>query len=491
VVGKSFLFQGYFHQPGKLIRLQILTDPARDPAVAANWAQFATATSSTTPTTVAGPDPLYPWSVNAAPVPSTAVAARWPQGGLARVRAIHSDPANGDTVLTTFDAVTFSACLAEQQAAGADWATIGTACAGLGRGTAALVSTSTVPVAAGTAASLGGFLGRKGRISTSDTLNYYIANNLPTSLAGFQATFGFPTDEVTATYYSDRDLGLGREAHCKAIAGGGVACYITNYSGVIGQAAFHVDPATVLADAVARIRSFATFAMIYTGAPGPNAVKFAVYDASGNFATTAQLDSTGNNRSIPNACLSCHGINAGYDAASFTVSGDARFLPFDPFGFTYSTAAGFTFADQADALRRLNALVMATDPAPATAELIRGIYAPAAVTDPGAVANDGFVPDAWKLAGPGLDGTALYRGLVKVGCRTCHVSAVDPAFDFDARADFDAQIGAIRDDVCGPTHIMPHAERPMKKLWTSGARAYLVTGYSPASYPDPRQACKP
>jgi hypothetical protein len=38
---------------------------------------------------------------------------------------------------------------------------------------------------------------------------------------------------------------------------------------------------------------------------------------------------------------------------------------------------------------------------------------------------------------------------------------------------------------------MPQAEHVRKRFWQSGARAYLVTSYGPASYPDPLQACKP
>lgn len=225
--------------------------------------------------------------------------------------------------------MTFSGCLSQQLQAGADWATIGTQCAGLGGGTAALVSTSNIPVAAGSAASFGGFLGRKGSIAVTDTINYYLATAAPGSLAAFKSTYGFPAGEVTATYYNDGDLGLGREMHCKLV-GAGVACYVTNYSGIAGQAAFDQPVSTVLADAVARQHAFATVAMSYTGIPGPNAVKFVVYDASGNWA-----------------------------------------------------------------------------------------------------------------------------------------------------------------HVCGSSHIMPQAEHVMKRFWQSGARAYLVTGYGPASYPDPLQACQP
>ncbi|HEX3758224.1 MAG TPA: hypothetical protein VHW23_05940 [Kofleriaceae bacterium] len=487
VIGKSFLFQGYWNEPGEVISVQVMKDPAKDPSVAANWVQFATATSSTTPSMINSTDPLYYWSVNAAPVPTAAAAARWPQGGLVRVRAFHDD-ANGGHVLTTFDDVTFTDCLGEQLDVNADWATIGTKCAGIGG--VAIVSTSNIPVAAGTAASFGGFLGKKGTITPVDTINYYLATGAPASLAAFKSTFGFPTGEVTATYYNDGDLGLGREMHCRAI-GPGVACYVTNYSGVAGKAVFGQPVATVLADAVARQHSFATVAMTYSGIPGPNAVKFVVYDASGNWAFQAQLDSTANNTSIPNNCLACHGINSSYDPSTMTVSADAKFLPFDPFSYQFSTASGFTFADQADKFRRLNALVRQANPSPAIAQLIDGMYAPKAVTDSTAVASDDFVPDAWANENGSLAGTAMYRGVVKVGCRSCHSSAINSALDFNSPDDFSTFISAIRNDVCGSTHIMPHAEHVMKRFWQSGARAYLTAAYGPATYPDPLQVCKP
>src|SRR6185295_8607912 len=120
---------------------QVMTNPTKNPSDAASWVQFATATSGTDPQMINSTDPLYYWSVNAAPVPSAAVAARWPQGGLVRVRAVHND-SNGGHVLTTFDDVTFGDCLAKELQADADWTTIGLDCAGLGNGTAALVSTT-------------------------------------------------------------------------------------------------------------------------------------------------------------------------------------------------------------------------------------------------------------------------------------------------------------------------------------------------------------
>jgi hypothetical protein len=489
VLGKSFTFQGFWNKPNDVIRLQIMSDPTQDPAVAANWVQFATARSSTAPITVNQPEPLFEWSVAAIPVPSTAVAARWPQGGVARVRAVNIT-ADGDTALASFDNATFSECFDAQIAAGASWMTIGSECQGIGRTNAALVSITNVPVPIGTPATGDGFLGRHGAATAAQTAAYYTAIGAPATLAQFRAAFGFPTGEITATYYNDSELGFGREVHCKAIANGGVACFITNYTGVAGTAVFDRDPTVVLADAIARVRPFMTLAMIHDGTDAANSVKFMAYNAAGNLTTTVQLDSTGNNRSIPNSCIACHGINATFTPATNLVTAEAKLLPFDPFNFRFSTAANFTFAAQADAIRRLNALVRAARPSIAIAELINGMYAPRSVNDPAAVANNTFIPPAWAAFNNNLDGKALYNGFLKVGCRTCHVSASANVLDFNAPTDMNALAFVIRMSVCR-THSMPHAERTLRRFWQSGARAYLVTGFSGLTFPDPIQACRP
>lgn len=501
VVGKQLTFSGYYNMAAAVIQLQVMTDPTLDPGLASSWVGFATATTSTSPTYVNSTDPLYYWSVTAAPVPTAAVASRWPQGGLVRVRGTSSS--SGSTIhLITFDEVSFGDCLGKHLVDGADWSTIGLECAGTGDNEAALVSISNIPVPPGGpgAFSSSGFLGRKGQISVAETLEYYTTTNAPTTLAGFKSRYGFPTGEVTATYYNNGDLGLGREMHCKTYLVAafppriGVACYVSNYSGAFdaagnGIAAFNVNPTTVLADAVTRQHSFATVAMTYEPPNGPNAVKFVVFNASGNRVSTAQLDSTANNVSIPNNCMACHGINSAYNSVANSVSADARFLPFDPFSFKFSTAAGFTFADQADAFRRLNELIKLTNPTPAIAGFIDGMYAPKPVSDATAVANDTFVPSAWETSGS-LDGHAVYEGVVKVACRTCHMSAVLPGYDFADYSDFSGLISTIKNDACG-SHVMPHAERVLKNFWESGARAYLIMAFPSTSYPDPLAACRP
>lgn len=499
VLGKQFTFVGYYNLPNTAIRLDVMTNPTLNPSSEASWVPFANASTDDNPREINSTDPLYQWKVTAAPVSKASEAARWPQGGLVRVRAVHPDP-DGDFQLVTFDDVSFGDCLGEHLAASADWTTIGIECAGLASKTAALVSISNVPVPAGGPGAFNpnGFLGRKGQITAVETEQYYAATAAPLTLNAFKSKFGFPSGEVTATYYNDGDLGLGREMHCKTYFNSGfllsVACYVTNYSGVHdaagkGVAAFNVNPTTVLADAVTRQHSFATVAMTYEPTGGANAVKFVVFGANGARVNTAQLDSTANNTSIPNNCLACHGINSSYSSASNSVSADARFLPFDPFSFEFSTAAGFTFNDQADEIRRLNALIKFTNPTPAINGFIDGMYAPNSVNDAAATAKSNFLPANWDT-GTTLDGATLYRGVVVPACRTCHMSAVLPSLDFADYSDFSALISTIKSDACG-SHVMPHAERVLKNFWESGARAYLVTAFPSTTYPDPLAACKP
>lgn len=489
VLSKSFSFVGYTDHPSETVTLEVLKNPSYDPSKDTNWAVFGSTVSGTQEQWVgSSTTPLYQWSTTAVPVPDSSVAARWPQGGVVRIRASRTD-ANGKRVFNTFDDVTFNDCLAEQFQANADWQTIGTKCNGIGDGITTLVSTTNVPVAPGDASTGGGFLGRKGRSTAAQTELYYFLTGAPLTLADFKSTYGFPSGDVTATYYNDVDLGIGREMHCKWFLLSfqvGVACYVSNYSATPGVAGFGDDPTTVLNHAIAHNGKFATVAMVYR--PGQqNDVSFVVYGPDGSRQDTAQLDNAQNNTSIPNNCMSCHGISS--SIANGVVT-NAKFLPFDPFSFKYSTQAGFTQADQADEFRQLNALVEMTNPAPATTELIDGMYAPKSVTDATAVASNDFVPDAWRYANNSLDGTAIYKGVIKVGCRTCHVSSVSSVLDWNSPDDFTQFISTIRNDVCGQ-HIMPHAERVMKKFWQSGARAYLVSGYGPASYPDSLQACKP
>ncbi len=199
-----------------------------------------------------------------------------------------------------------------------------------------------------------------------------------------------------------------------------------------------------------------------------------VYGANGELVTQAQLDQYGDNVSIPNNCLNCHG-GARYDAAANAVIG-ARFLPFDTTGFEFADVPGFRPADQAANIRVLNDLVATTEPTPAIRELIDGFAATSA---------EKFVPAGWS----GAVEREVYKQVVAVACRSCHAS-LGGSFDFTSAAQFTNVRAAIADSLCGPSgnasaHDMPSAEIPLRRLWTTPARAYLI------DYLDIKGACEP
>ena len=500
VAGKTFSFGGYYDEPNANIRLEILKDPTLDPHVDGNWALLALTQTGTTALPVNNPDhPLYQWSVTAAPVPANpdnVTIKRWPLGGLARVRAVHVASNGQRRVLTTFDAVN-SDCLGKEYAAGQPWDVIGTKCEGLGDNTAALVSTATF-----TSIQHQPFLSDKGIGNPTTTRAYYNTIDAPDTLGEFRTRFGFnsdPSSVVSARYFNDGDLGLGREMNCKSfgtIFGVGVACYVRNYSAQPFQAPnFNESAESVLAQTVAANAPFATVAMVYRPpSSNANSVQFMVYDNDGNLADEAPLDKAQDNVSIPQNCLSCHGVDSTF--SQLQVSNKAEFLPFDPGAFKFSTQSPWRLSDQQDEFRKLNILVKLTSPPAATHELIEGMYAPKSVTDPTAVANNTFIPSDWQPNAT-LDGQALYNGVIKPYCRTCHVSANDSKLDFADYADlFETspldRAKQIRDVICA-TKKMPHAERVFNKFWKSDARAYVITGIEPSSltYPDLNSACKP
>ncbi|AKF86688.1 hypothetical protein MFUL124B02_31310 [Myxococcus fulvus 124B02] len=483
-VGETFLFEGYYPEPNIPISLQVLKTPISDPGDDTNWVQFATAVTTTTPTSFNRPEPIYHWSVTAAPVPSIGFATRWHTGGLVKVRAVAKDP-DGDTALYTFDDVTYASCFSEN--ATKPWDELGIACQGVGINRSALVSTRNNPVDFPVGSRFK-FLGKKQSNLASpaaeeaETLQYYAQIQAPATLSAFRTRYGFASGDVTATYFNDGDLGIGREMHCRAFttpqAQQGVACYVSNYAEQLnGVPVFGGSSATALADAVSRTNEFATVAMVYTPpANAINSVQFMVYDAQGQLAPKAQLDNAADNTFVPGNCLTCHGILANYDKNTNSVSGNAKFLPFDVFSFRYSTAPGFTYADQANSLRSLNELITKTPTTTAIDDFITGMYAPKAVSDVTATANNTHVPTEWQKTKQ--KGLTLYNGVVKPYCRTCHMSAGASALDFLEQADFNTYKPSIQTQVCGSgsDRTMPQAEHVVRKFWKSGARAYLDMG---------------
>lgn len=476
VKGKSLTARGFYLKPSIPIEVQVLKTPGSNPTVATSWEVLGTTTSGTAPLNWNSTDPLYAWSLAVVPVPTNATPTqlqRWPTGKLARLRAVAKDP-TGDRTLVVFDDATWSNCFDDH--ASESWSDIGVACASP-FSPMAVVSSQLNP-----AETAHDYLGKKGDLTPAQTSLYYASIGAPATLAAFKTKYGFPTNEVTATYYNDADLGFGREMHCRSFAaalGLGVACYVRNYGDALGQK-FPADPTSALNLATTGHGYFATVAMVYTPPNGSNAIKFMVYgtEATGEkLLTTAPLDSTGQHVSVPNNCLSCHGISSSVSTASGTpvVSSAARFLPFDFYTFKFSTAAGFTQAAQQDAFEQLNQLVALTPMTPATSTFLKGMYGgvmPGAAT---AYPNDRFVFPAWDTTK--LDRT-MHEGVMKPFCRGCHMSSTSPSLDFDDPAEFSG------DTACNANHVMPHAQHVLRRFWQSGARAYLSQRYNLAAAGD-------
>ena len=172
-----------------------------------------------------------------------------------------------------------------------------------------------------------------------------------------------------------------------------------------------------------------------------------------SLATSTTLDSEGP-KFIPHACLSCHGGR--FDPQSGKVTG-ATLLPIDPGLVIFSAAPDANAAAQADLIRQLNAAVLLSQPAPAVAEYVKGLYG--GVPDRGAAAQQNYVPAAWSQQ------SELFLNVVKSNCLMCHL-ATPVAVTFESADKFLQNSSAIYADVC-TSHVMPNAEVPYQRTWTS------------------------
>jgi hypothetical protein len=501
-LGKVLSFSGKHTLPGESVRIQVLKAPddaaQNDPGVSANWVTIATATTSTSPL-VWNDDqnPYYSWSRGVTPAPNGSLAARWPQGGILRFRAIAED----GTLFLTFDQDRL-ACYAAHN--GESWLAIGDKCKSE-FSVSAVVSPTPTPADLATPPDYLDFAAGVG--SEAETELYYQQFDAPATLAAFRQRYGFGapfTDEASAVYFNAGDLGTGREMHCKSVLqvnGPPLrACYVSNYGSSPAKADnFGGDPQAAVARAIAGAESgthagaFATVAMVY--APpitDDNSVRFMVYDANDQLATKAALDSTEHNTGIPQNCITCHG-GANYSNATHRVRGagpgqnGARFLAFDLDAFEFSTNVTYTRAAQQESFRKLNRIVSLAAPAAATLALIDGWYGAGGVSTPGTTADTSFVPAAFATV---ANDSKIYRDVVAPYCRACHAAQTGP-LAFDDRDDFKALHFLIDFRTCtlGPdparNHLMPNAEVTLKKFWASPARAYL------AGYLDTLGSCKP
>jgi len=429
---------GVHARPDYRIDVQVLDDPN----IATSWI-----TIGTTVTASSSETGQYAWKLLVAP--AREVAGRWPAGGIVRVRAIGE---GGETLAVMFHDSDETAPVTNGMI---------------------LVSPSPTPAEAEVRAR---FLDRRAAVEVAETIEYYQTIEAPQTLADFKTRYGFDATSVPTTFYNAGDLGIGREMYCGAQADGGVACYVSNYGTFGGARDIALAAAIDGVEAGGSVGSFATVAMVYQPpASAPNSVRFMVYGANGVLANQAQLDQYGDNVSVPNNCLNCHG-GARYDADTNAVIG-ARFLPFDTSGFEFADLPGYRAADQAPRIHALNQLVAGTEPTAGIRELIEGF---------GAMPANEFVAAGWSSNNVERK---VYSEVVAVACRSCHAS-LGGSFEFTTAESFKNFRASIADSLCGPSgtataHDMPSAEIPLRRLWTTPARAYLV------DYLDITGACEP
>jgi len=264
---------------------------------------------------------------------------------------------------------------------------------------------------------------------------------------------------VKAVYANLGDLQIGREMNCLP-SGQKVACYVNNWGShptLLGGDWPNIKEALAQADGSHAGLPFATVAMVYDGSiSGPNNITFYGFNSDRNLVDLVALDGAGavllddddepGPKAVPRMCMACHGGT--YNTTSHSVSG-ASFLPFDVFYFRYSGNPGFTFDDQAESFRKLNAIVASTKPTPAILALINGTY-PGGVNTPDSAAVDGFIPAQWS------GNPNLYQGVVRQYCRMCHMAQPE---SFTALSDFQGFANQIQHEVC-ESKDMPHAQVP-------------------------------
>jgi hypothetical protein len=411
---------GVYSEPDQDLSIQVLAN-SND---LESWVTIGTARTAATAS-----GGTYAFATNVRPVASAAESARWPRGGVLRLRVVDDseralpwDPsAPDDSVI-------------------------------------AVVNPADVPAS-------WTYLMEKAPGSIAETLEYYAAIDAPTTLDAFMTRYGFPGGETNAVYYNAGDLGIGREMHCRATQtpAGGLACYVRNF-GIFGG-----DESEALALTVAGGIPLATVAMVYTPPiTAPNAVTFMVYGPNGELINEAQLDTFGNNTSIPQNCLNCHGGNSRYDAATNAVTG-ARFLPFDPAAFTYGVRADLTLIAQEQKFRLLNRLVDQAAPTTGVRELINGIFPPNGGYDPS------FVPQGWRNTAADA---RVYREVIAPYCRSCHVSFDGAAGDELVFATADSvrtRAAPLMQHLCGAGPLgMPAAEQTTRAFFSSPARAVIL-----------------
>jgi len=278
-----------------------------------------------------------------------------------------------------------------------------------------------------------------------------------------------------AAFADLNDLGLGRRVNCTLLLNTPriTMCWATSH----GQFPAPGQPpnGAALAAAGANGTDIKSLNIIITSAQGAffgtweNARPItgradAAYDRADLFADASSkryltaLDTQGP-KSVPNACLSCHGGR--YDATRKIIVG-ASLLPLIPAHLTFASPQARANAEEQ--IRRINQIVLESNPSPTISAQINALYNGAPGT-PGTQANDAAVPSGWSSQ-PGL-----YRQVIAPYCGTCHFSQTGP-LNFATYANVQGNKQRIQKAVC-VDFSMPHSEQGFRRFWSEGGAVSL------------------
>ncbi len=363
----------------------------------------------------------------------------------------------------------------------------------------------------------------------TDTLAYaqaYYAAIDPTNardtLAKWKAVNGFDTGsgtQVSVVFGDKRDLGYGRRMTARQNPDGTVAFMVENY--LVQAAAGYTYTTLNLDAAVARDTRHLIGVNGIEFSPGPaGGAAFAKFfnfnGATGARELAVDLDGRGD-KAMPGPCISCHGGRGDaltppdatgkprFNLVQNAVSGargdfQARLHPFEVDAFDFSTAAGFTRAEQEAALKAINRMVLCTYPLPSAsafpedacrraaspnewqgtaAALIKSFYGGDGLPSP--TFSDKFVPASWQAAGQ----TTLYQQVIAPACRTCHAmrgTGAQSDIDFMTWEKFEGYADRTK------AHVMDRGNMPLAKIvydafWSGSGPSALATflqgkGYS-------------
>jgi hypothetical protein len=316
--------------------------------------------------------------------------------------------------------------------------------------------------------------------------------------------------EASALYFNAVDLALVRSMHGKTSVVNGVpttAYYVCNYF----PSTFPSTPSRE--DILAALEvasqdpdnSKAGACVAFDYSANQPFTKFYVFK-QGSLVASADLDGKGE-KFVPGLCKVCHGGNnrdtfpgANDDAVNGNIG--AHFLPFDLDNFEYLEDSAFSRSAQESKFKRLNQMILNTDPAPVVEQLIDGWYRGGRTEQ-----DSQFIPSGW------MGHEQLYRRVVKPSCRTCHV-AMSENFNFnrfenlatdDRDTPADDTKGSFKDElavndklnaartqlqVCNARN-MPNSKVTFDQFWLSRVQGAVLVRFLRDALGNPSITCPP